>query len=177
MAVASRSRSDKKRVDRDSQAAEGALSQLTWDLGRAYYAYVGLAERILVEAGLDRLIQPGMGHVLFALYEEDGRTIKEIAARSQLAGSTLTGLLTRMEKAGLVERSRDADDARLVRVCLTATARKLEAKCLAMVRQVTQIAHQGVGSQNVSRTKSLLQNLTAAFREEERRLAEKQSQS
>ena len=43
--------------------------ELIWDLGRAYYAYVGLAERVLVEAGLDHVIRPGMGHVLFALYE------------------------------------------------------------------------------------------------------------
>ena len=151
------------------------LGELIWDLGRAYYAYVGLAERVLVDASLSHVIRPGMGHVLFALYEEDGRTIKEIAARSQLANSTLSGLLNRMEKAGLIERKRDEQDGRMVRVRLTALARKLETKCCAMVHLVTGIAHEGVGEKNVPRAKELLRGLTSAFREEEQRLARKQA--
>lgn len=157
------------------RSAADLLNLINWDLGRAYFAYVGLAERILVENKLDDVIQPGMGHVLFALYEEDDRTIKDIAARSQLAGATLTGLLTRMEKAGLIVRSRDLNDARLVRVRLTPTARKLEAKCHAMVRQITEVAYAELGEKNVARASAALQRLTTAFRQEERRLAEKQS--
>jgi len=60
-----------------------------------------MVERILVEMELDHLIQPGMGFLLFALFAEDDRTVKELAAQSQLAGSTLTRLLTRMEETGL----------------------------------------------------------------------------
>ncbi|MCA9011058.1 MAG: hypothetical protein KDB01_15015 [Planctomycetaceae bacterium] len=36
-----------------------------------------------------------------------------------------------MEENGLVHRSRDPNDAQLVRVRLTPTARKIEAKCCA----------------------------------------------
>ncbi len=54
------------------------LDELIWDLGRAYYAYVGLLERVLVEQRLNDILQPGMGLVLFALYEQDGRTIKSL---------------------------------------------------------------------------------------------------
>lgn len=153
------------------------LNLLTWDLGRAYYAYVGMTERVIVEMKLDHLIQPGMGFLLFALFAEDDRTVKDLAAQSQLAGSTLTRLLTRMEESGLVQRSRDPSDARLVRVRLTPVARKIEAKCRVGLRHVADIAHAGVGKQNVRRTKELLQNLTVAFRDEERRLAEKQAVS
>ena len=153
------------------------LSELTWDLGRAYYAYVGFVERVLVAAGLGRVLRPGMGHVLFTLYEEDDRTIKEIAARSQLAPSTLTGLLKRMEKVDLVERHSDECDRRLVRVRLTAFGRKLEKKCRNMLRKVDKIAHAGVGEENVPQAKEMLQGLTRAFTEEERRLAKKQCKS
>jgi MarR family transcriptional regulator, organic hydroperoxide resistance regulator len=151
------------------------LGELIWDLGRAYYAYVGLAERVLVDANLGHVIRPGMGHVLFALYEEDGCTIKEIAARSQLANSTLTGLLNRMEQVGLIKRERDEQDGRLVRVRLTPRARELESKCRAMLRQVTRVAQKGIGEKNVPLANDLLEGLTSAFREEERRLAQKQS--
>jgi len=153
------------------------LSELIWDLGRAYYAFVGLAERVLVSAKLDHAIRPGMGHVLFALYEEDDRTIKEIAARSQLAPSPLTGLLTRMEKAGLVERHRDESDGGLVRVRLTSFGRGLETKCRKMLQKVTGIADAGVGEDNVPQAKKMLQGMADAFNNEERRLAKQQCQS
>ena len=40
----------------DAVSADTTLHLLTWDLGRAYYAYVGMVERILVEEKLDHLI-------------------------------------------------------------------------------------------------------------------------
>jgi DNA-binding MarR family transcriptional regulator len=162
----------RKIEQRPGSAADESLGQIIWDLGRAYYAYVGLAERILVDEGLDDVIQPGMGHVLFALYEQDNLPIKDIAARSQLAYSSLSRILTRMEKVGLIERSRDAVDGRIVRIGLTPLGKQLEAKCREMVQRVTAITHAGIGEKNVPRAKALLQSLTAAYREEEQRLAQ-----
>ena len=161
----------------DAVSADTTLHLLTWDLGRAYYAYVGMVERILVEEKLDHLIQPGMGYLLFELFAEDDRTVKDLATRSQLAGSSLTRMLTRMEENGLVHRSRDPNDARLVRVRLTPTARKIEAKCRAGLQRIAEVAETGVGKQNVRRTKAYLRRLTTAFREEDRRLAEKKTSS
>lgn len=167
-------RSSPARPDRCADAVETGI-ELVWDLGRAYYAYVGVIERVLVEQQLDQLLRPGMGLVLFALYEEDNRTIKELAVRSQLACSTLTGLLARMETAGLIDRKRDCQDGRLVRVRLTSLGRKLETKCRDMARQVSSLAERGVGPRNVTKAKVLLQGMTAAFRAEEHRLAASQA--
>ena len=110
-----------------------------------------MVERILVEAGLDNIIRPGMGHVLFALYEQDEQTIKEVAARS-----TLTGLINCMEKAELIERRRDgADaDARLVRLRLTTLGRKPRANCHEMLRHVSKISHDGMQGQNIDKAKA-----------------------
>ena len=83
--------------------ASDPLDQLIWYLGRAYYTYVGVLEKMLDEAGLKKHVQPGMGHILFALFSQDDLTIKEIARRSKLANSTLTGLLNRMETGKLIE--------------------------------------------------------------------------
>lgn len=172
MAKAAPSQS-KRSPARDAQAADslGQMRELIWDLGRAYYAYVGLIQRVLAEQRLDHILRPGMGLILFALYEEDSRTIKELAARSQLACSTLTGLLTRMEKAGLVVRQRDSQDGRLVRVSLTSLGRSLKSKCHAMAREVAEVAQRGVGQQNVAQVNAMLQDITAAFRSEEQRLS------
>lgn len=155
----------------EGTAVDPSLGLMMWEIGRAYYAYVGLAERILAEAGLQEHIRPGMGLVLFALYEQDGRTIKEIAARSQLAASTLSGLLTRMEKGGLIVRSRDERDARLVRVRLTTLARDLEPKCRDMVATMEGIIDAGLGARSVAQAQHLLRSLTETLRAAEERMA------
>lgn len=163
-----------RRKDGNRDPGSGT-TELIWDLGRAYYAYVGLAERVLIEEGLGELVRPGMGLVLIALYERDDRTIKEISVRSQLANSTLTGLLTRMEKVGLVTRARDPGDGRLARISLTSLGRELESKCRATVQRVTMIARGGLGEKNAAEASAMLRALASAFRHEEQRLAGRQS--
>lgn len=72
----------------------------------------------------DRLIHeyevyPGQPPVLFRLCEQDGLSQRELAQRVRLTPATLTVMLTRMEKTGLVERRPDAKDQRITRVYLT----------------------------------------------------------
>ncbi len=106
-----------------------ALDDVVFLLGRTYFNYVGLLERILREHRIDEVFAPGMGQILFALYERDDRIIKEISERVGLSQSTLTGMLARMEKNGLIERRRDSSDGRAIRVRLTPQGRELEPKC------------------------------------------------
>ena len=66
--------------------------------------------------------------VLLTLWEQEGLPLKAIGARLGLDSGTLTPLLRRMETAGLVTRSRDSEDERVVRINLTAKGRRLHAK-------------------------------------------------
>ncbi len=152
-------------------AMDPSLDLMMWEIGRAYYAYVGLAERILAKAGLSGQIQPGMGLVLFSLYEQDERTIKEIAARTQLANSTLSGMLSRMEKAGLIERSRDVQDGRLVRVRLTSRAHSLETKCRSLLKRMSDLIEMGLGARKVAQAGQLLRDLTNTLRAADEQVA------
>lgn len=70
--------------------------------------------------------------VLFALWEEDGRTVGGIAGRLSLESSTITPLVKRLEAAGLVTRARQAVDERRVLVSLTDKGRALkeDSRCL-----------------------------------------------
>jgi DNA-binding MarR family transcriptional regulator len=148
---------------------DGPLDQVIFHLGRAYYAYVGLLELLLAETGLDRHVRPGMGHILFALFEEDDRSIKDLAARVQLSGSTMTDLLSRMERGGLVARHRDDKDGRVVRVLITPLGRSLEPRCRSVMGQLNDVLSAGMGEQDVARTRQLLGRLIATVRAEERR--------
>lgn len=109
--------------------SSGDLAQLGFLLGRAYYSYIGFLERRLAAADLDRYVKPGMGSLLFALFRQDDRTITELGRELQLAKSTMTGMVARAKKTGLVTLQSDKVDRRAVRVRLTALARTLEPRC------------------------------------------------
>lgn len=57
--------------------------------------------------------------VLVTLWAEDRQSVGQIGAALGLDSSTLTPLLKRLEKAGLLRRLRDADDERRVLISLT----------------------------------------------------------
>jgi DNA-binding MarR family transcriptional regulator len=164
MPTLAKARKANGRVPARRADAADPLDQLIWYLGRAYYTYVGLLEQVLAETGLDRHVRPGMGHVLFTLFEQDERSIKDIAARSQLACSTLTGLLDRMESAGLIERRRDREDGRIVRIRLTPLGRSLEPRCQAVAQQFADMFESHMGRGGVRRGKRLLQCMIQTMR-------------
>ena len=66
--------------------------------------------------------------VLLALWERDGLAVNELGERLFLDSGTLTPLLKRMETAGLLSRTRSAEDERQVLVHLTAKGKALRRK-------------------------------------------------
>ena len=62
------------------------------------------------------------------LTEKDGQPVNDIAKRLYLETNTVTPLLKRMEKEGLLERSRGTEDARQVIARLTEQGRDLKKK-------------------------------------------------
>jgi len=70
--------------------------------------------------------------VFLVLWERDGLTVKALGERLYLDSGTITPLLKRLEARGLVERRKDDEDERQVRVLLTPAGRALRAKALAI---------------------------------------------
>ena len=66
--------------------------------------------------------------VFLALWERDGRPVHELGTCLGLDSGTLTPLLKRLEERGLVERRRDREDERVVKIYLTADGKALRAK-------------------------------------------------
>jgi MarR family transcriptional regulator, transcriptional regulator for hemolysin len=77
-------------------------------------------ERELAEAGGS---QP-VWLILLALKQQRWRTQQDLAAAVGIEGPTLTHHLDGLEKSGLIDRSRDPDDRRAVRVELTDAGEK-----------------------------------------------------
>ena len=74
--------------------------------------------------------------VLLVLWESDGMTVKGLAQRLHLDSATLTPLLKRLDKAGLVARQRSAGDERVVNIFLTPEGWALEHQVAQMQREV-----------------------------------------
>ncbi|HTM81493.1 MarR family transcriptional regulator [Asticcacaulis sp.] len=70
--------------------------------------------------------------VMLLLWEQDGRSVNALGQPLHLDSGTLTPLLKRMEKAGLVTRQRDAKDERIMRIHLTDHGRALRERARAI---------------------------------------------
>jgi DNA-binding MarR family transcriptional regulator len=72
----------------------------------------------LRQAGVDH-VRPAYLGVLLTLWRDDGLKVVELGRRAGLEPSTMTGLLDRMERDGLLARAPDPEDRRAHRIHLT----------------------------------------------------------
>lgn len=84
---------------------------------------ITVAAREVVAAYRPVLAALGLTHpqylVMLALWEQDGPALTDLAGRLCLEPATLTPLVKRLERAGLVERRRAVADERRIQVTLT----------------------------------------------------------
>ena len=64
--------------------------------------------------------------VLLVLWEQDGIPVSEICRRLHLDNGTVSPLLKKLEKEGLLEKSRSPEDERVVHITLTEAGRALQ---------------------------------------------------
>ncbi|WP_354686562.1 MarR family transcriptional regulator [Cupriavidus necator] len=67
---------------------------------------------------------------IVALWEQDNQTVGSLGEKLFLESNTLTPILKKLEAMGYVERQRDPEDERQVRVSLTKAGRKLRERRL-----------------------------------------------
>jgi MarR family transcriptional regulator, organic hydroperoxide resistance regulator len=95
-----------------------SLDHLLAQVSRLHY----LRAHMLLEA---IHLYRGQPPVLRALWEQEGLSQGELAARLRVTPATITKMLQRMEKASLITRQPDAKDKRISRVHLTKTGRAI----------------------------------------------------
>lgn len=70
--------------------------------------------------------------VLFTLLERDGSTLSEIGNRAHIENSSLTTMVDKLERDGLVERRLCSQDRRVIRLFLTDKGRDLADKVITL---------------------------------------------
>ena len=95
------------------------------------------AARLVTQAYTPMLTELGITYpqylVLMVLWENDNQPVNDIAHRLVLETNTVTPLLQRMEKLGLVNRKKGKQDKRQQIVSLTKKGRALEEEALATI--------------------------------------------
>lgn len=110
------------------------------------------------EAGVDH-VKPAYLSVLLSLYIEDGLKVVELARRAGLETSTMTGLLDRMERDGLVVRSPDPLDRRAYRINLTEEGRRVKDPVAKTTQKILDKVFAGISPEELDQTSGLLRRV------------------
>jgi len=121
-----------------------------------------IAERILREYNIE--ITSAQGRIMFALWQQDGISINELAKKTQLGKSTLTSMLDRLEKMGYIKRQRSKKDRRKILIKRTEKDKALESKYVEVSQQMTKLYYKGFSKSDIDRFENdltrILNNLT-----------------
>lgn len=112
-------------------------------------------ERILARHGIDAF-NGAQGRILYVLWQEDGVPIKTISEKCGLAITSLTTMLERMEKQGLIRRVQSDDDKRKTLLYLTEIAKSLRDEAEIVSRQMNDVFYKGFNSDEIEQFEAYL---------------------
>ena len=104
-------------------------------------------------------ITPEEWVILNRLWQKDGRSQNELAETTIKDKTTVTRLLNRMEKKGLIVRQSSNKDARVKLIHLTPYAQELETILVPITKQLLSAGVSDVSQEDVETTLSVLKQL------------------
>lgn len=113
-----------------------------------------------VSAGVAR-VKPAYLGVLISLWRDDGPKVVDLGRSAGLEPSTMTGLLDRMERDGLVFRSADPNDRRVQRIFLTEAGREVRDPIRRVVEKTLEKVFDGISDDDISKTVHFLRRVLA----------------
>ena len=121
---------------------------------------VGKAAQQIAGRARDKLtpyeVTPTRYAVLKVLWEKDGQSAAEVGARLLIDSATITGVIDRLEAAGLLERRRDLGDRRIQRLFLTKKGRALQEPLDRVMDELNDEVREMLGRQAPGLWRSLL---------------------
>ena len=129
-------------------------------ISRVSLAVTSALKKGFADAGVEP-VKPAYLCALMSLWHEDGLKVIELGKRAGLEPSSMTGLLDRMERDGLVNRTTDPRDRRVLRIYLSKTGQNVRSSVLKVVDDVLADVFAGISREDISRTKNLLRHVLA----------------
>lgn len=88
----------------------------------------GAQKQLMMRRLAEQNAHPGQSFMLWVLCKHEGASQRDLAEALGIAAPTVTVMLKKMERAGLVERRPDENDHRCLRVYLTDAGRELHGR-------------------------------------------------
>ena len=123
------------------------------------YAYAEVLRAHCEERGKLYVITPPQWGALSLLLVHDGMTIGTMSQKRGVDAPAATGIITRLEQNGLVERRHDREDRRVVKVYLTDEGRYISNTLVSSVEQFEQSIKRGFSEGELDRLLAQLQQL------------------
>jgi len=136
-------------------------------ISRATLIATTALRRELAEAGVGKIRASYLG-VLMALWNEDGLKSSTLGRRAGLGPSSMTGVLDRMERDGLINREADPNDRRVQRIVLTDQGGRAEKPVLAVVDRMLDQVTGDIPKEDIEVTKATLKKLLDLAQKEHR---------
>ena len=117
----------------------GRLSYWLFYAGRSVTsAYTEVLRAHCEERGKPYVVTPSQWGALSLLLVQDGMTIGTMSQKRGVDAPAATGIITRLEQSGLVERRHDREDRRVVKVYLTDEGRDISHTLISSVAHFEQ---------------------------------------
>ncbi len=104
-------------------------------------------------------VTASQGMVLNFLHDKDRITSKELGERTQLDSATMTGILDRLEKAGLIERLPHPSDRRAIIVGLTEGGRSVANETYQEIERANRVFLQALSDKEQITLKEMLKKV------------------
>lgn len=115
-------------------------------------------DRMLADSGIDEF-NGAQGRILYVLWQKDEISISSLSAQTSLTNTTLTAMLDRMEKSGLIVRKPDPGDRRNRLIVLTEKAKSLQDDYTRISRRMNEIYYSGFTEEEIVQFESYLQRV------------------
>jgi DNA-binding MarR family transcriptional regulator len=123
------------------------------------YAYAEVLRAHCEERGKPYVITPPQWGALSLLLVQDGITIGTMSQKRGVDAPTATGIITRLEQNGLVERRHTREDRRVVKIYLTDEGRDISNTLASSVEHFEQSMKRGFSEGELDRFLAQLQQL------------------
>jgi len=112
---------------------------------------------MLKEYGIKEL-NPGQGRILFALWQNDNISIRELSLKTQLTKSTLTSMLDRLENAGFLKRKK-GKDRRIIKVKLSEKSENLQKKYVEVSKKMSEVFYGTLTEEEIDEFEDFLRRI------------------
>jgi DNA-binding MarR family transcriptional regulator len=108
-------------------------------------------------------VTPAQAAILFLLREKDGQSMSELSQVLSMDNSTVTGLVDRLQKSGLVTRRANPDDRRISLIRITPQGVEEIKKAKPVITRVNERIKAGLSEQEINTFKGILNSFFEKF--------------